>query len=284
MARRMNAVKAEEVVKIEYRGCEFRLNYSVKFDKDFEAVKAILDKGNLTHADRVQLLRIYNPAWHDGGKIAGIMSFDSSATNCSFCRQMRQFAETHTDCICRDCYDYEQEHGFKGTNVINRHSLNMLIMSATEYTLEELETVNVGKINRINSSGDVPNETYAVNMLNMAHVNSNVRFAMWAKNTVAVIKAIEKVGKPDNMILIQSSLFRNIPVKAAKYFDHVFTVYDNKAKVAEAINAGAAECNGKKCADCGYKCYLNGWKPGQNIAELLRVSKARKAEIEKKTA
>lgn len=276
----------KETRKINYMNCEFTLGKSAKFDKDYETVTAILDKGieNITKADRIKLLAVYHPAWHDGGKIEGITSYDSTATNCGFCQQMRKYAETHTDCICHDCYDYEQEHSFKGVNVLNRHSLNMLIMMSVEFTDDELSILDCTKINRINSSGDVPNKTYAVNMLRLAKVNEHVKFAFWAKNITAVIQAVKEVGKPNNMTLVQSSPKRNKPVKRAMFFDYVFTVYDNADMVADAIQNGAGECNGKKCRDCGYKCYLNGWTEGQNIAELLRVSKARKAEIERQTA
>lgn len=89
------------------------------------------------------------------------------------------------------------------------------------------------------------------------------------------------MGKPQNMTLVQSSCILNKAVKLAKYFDMVFTVYTNKEAVAEAVASGSGECNGKKCRECGYKCYLNGWQNGQNVAEYLRVNKARRAEIEK---
>lgn len=268
---------------IEYMGIEFVVEYSKKFDKDLATVMAILDKGieNLTHADRVALLRVYRPAWHDSGKIEGITSYDSSATACDFCRNCRRAAEGKADHICGYCYDYAQEHSFKGVNVRNRHSLNMLIMQSVEFTREELELLECSKIDRVNSSGDTPNVTYAVNMLNIAHVNPMAHFAYWAKNVLAVQKAVEKVGKPQNMTLVQSSCILNKAVKLAEYFDIVFTVYTTKEAVDEALANGAGECNGKKCQDCGYKCYLNGWTSGQNVAEYLRVNKAQRAELEK---
>ena len=268
---------------IKYMGIEFTTEYSKKFDKDLATVMEIFDKGieNLTHTDRVALLRVYRPAWHDGGKIEGITSYDSSATACAFCQKCRHAAEGNPEHICGACYDYAQEHSFKGVNVRNRHSLNMLIMQTVEFTREELELLECSKIDRINSSGDTPNVIYAVNMLNIAWVNQNAHFAYWAKNVVAVQKAVEKVGKPQNMTLVQSSCRLNKAVKLAKYFDLVFTVYTNKDAVAEAVANGSGECNGKKCRECGYKCYLNGWQNGQNVAEYLRVNKAQRAEIEK---
>lgn len=265
---------------IKFMGIEFTTEKSRKFDSDLNKVMQILSKGieNLTVADRYTLLSIYNPAYHKSGKIEGITSFDSSATSCEFCQRCRQAAKKDASNICGYCYDYAQEHSFKGINVRNRHSLNMLIMQTVEFTEEELSTLDCTKIARINSSGDTPNTTYAINMLRIAKVNSHTRFAYWAKNTVAVIKAVEIVGKPDNMTLVQSSCRLNKAVKLAKYFDIVFTVYTDEDALTKAVANGSGECNGKKCRDCGYKCYLNGWQNGQNVAEYLRASKLQRAE------
>ena len=55
------------------------------------------------------------------------------------------------------------------------------------------------------------------------------------------------------------------------YFNFVFVVYLTKESIENALkDKKCGECNGKKCRECGYKCYLNGWKYGQDIAELLR--------------
>ena len=68
-------------------------------EKDIAIVKAIFDKGidNLTSVDRMQLLSIYNVAYHDSGKIEGVYSFDSSATNCEYCAKMREYATKHPE-------------------------------------------------------------------------------------------------------------------------------------------------------------------------------------------
>ena len=183
---------------------------------------------------------------------------------------MREEAKNNENHICNYCYDHAQEHSFKGANVLNRHTLNMIIFSEIEFTREELKLVNVSYINRGNSSGDTPNEIYAKNILNLAYIHESMNFALWAKNTVPVIKACDEIGKPKNITLIQSSPIIGVEAKLAKYFDVVFTVYATKEDVEEAVKNGAIECNGKKCKACEYKCYLRAWKHGQNIAEYLR--------------
>lgn len=241
-----------------------------KFEKDLNAVCDIFAKGieNLTAFDRARLLQIYKVAYHESGKIEGIYSLDSSATNCNFCIKMRKAAETNPDLVCGFCYDFKQEKYRKA--VLNRHSLNLLIMSKVEFTVEELSMLSGIGLARVNSSGDAENVIYAKNMLRYAIAHEHAKVAIWSKNVLAYIKAIDEIGKPGNVILIQSSPFINRPVARAKYFDYVFTVYSDENAVRAAIEAGACECNGKKCRDCGYNCYFGNWEPGANIAEYLR--------------
>lgn len=271
--------KERKATPFEYMGCVFLLGISKKFDRDLETVKSILDKPELTPADRVRLLMIYNPSFHDTGKIAGSTSFDSSAGNCIFCQKMRQAAEQNAGHICNYCYDMDQENRWK--EVMNRHSLNMLIMQTVEFTVDELAILPATKINRINSSGDTPNKVYAKNMLNLAKANSELHFAYWAKNTRDVIAACDEIGKPENMTLVQSSYVIGRPAKLAKYFDFVFTVYATEDGIAEAIKRGAGECNGKKCMECGWKCYLETWKKAgvKEVAEILRTKKGTLAKL-----
>ena len=234
----------------------------------FELLAAGADK--LTPADRLELLRIYNVAFHESGKIEGIFSLDSSATNCGFCRKMREYAAAHPEkqCICGSCYDVRQE-GFK-LAALARHTLNLIIMSATVYSREELATVPVFGLTRINSSGDSSGDIYAENMVLFAAAHPACRVSAWAKNTAGYIRACRKHGKPANLILICSSPFIDKAAPRPEYFDYVFTVYSTPEKVQEALAAGAMECNGKKCRDCGYSCYNGTWPEGSNIAELLR--------------
>lgn len=241
-----------------------------KFERDLNEVCAILSRGieNLTVFDRMRLLQIYKVAYHESGKIENIYSLDSSATNCSFCRIMREKAKENPDIICGYCYDFEQEKYRK--EVLNRHTLNLVIMSKVAFTVDELRTLSGIGLARVNSSGDAENVIYAKNMINYAYAHESVKVAVWSKNVFAYIKAIDKIGKPANVILIQSSPFINKPVARAKYFDYVFTVYSDESKVKEAIVNGACECNGKKCKACGFKCYTGEWKIGANIAEFLR--------------
>lgn len=250
-------------------GMVFILGRSKKFDRDFYKACAILDKGakNLTKADRLQLLMIYQAAYHDGGKIEGAFSFDSSATNCGFCKAMRAIAEGDPLHICNYCYDKKNEN--YRIESMNRHTLNMVIMMSVDFERDELSIVPTGLINRVDSAGDIPNKTYARNMIKISFINENGKFAFWAKHENALIAATDELGKPKNAKYVRSSEHIGTPAALPKYFDYVFTVYPDEESTRKAIEKGAAECNGKKCMECGWKCYY-GTHAAINIAETLQ--------------
>lgn len=270
---------------IKINGKEYKYIHNektAKFEKELFEVKSILEKEEFTQADKYRLLSIYRPSYHESGKIEGITSYDSTATNCDFCKLMRKASEEQKLHICGYCYDYEQEHSFKGVNVLNRHTLNMIIMSHVEFEVEELRMLNASYINRVNSSGDVPNVTYARNMIKLAYAFINLRFAFWAKNTCAVKQACKELGKPKNLVLVQSSCIIGYVPKLEEYFDFVFVVFLTKEDIEEALkNKTCGECNGKKCKVCGYKCYSGEWiKEGVKVVcEFLRVTKDKREEI-----
>lgn len=244
-----------------------------KFEKDLLIVNRILSADEITAADRMQLLKILNIAFHQGGKIEGIYSIDSTATNCAYCKAMRKAAKNIINHICNYCYDYEQEHSFKGRNVLNRHTLNMIILSAVEFTAAELATLNIIGICRFNSSGDIHNNTMILNYFRIAANNPHCKFALWAKNVAAVKYALNICGKPENLTLIFSNPIINGKPILPGGFDYTFSVY-TPSKIDAVLSSGDyMECNGKKCKECGYKCYMKLWPAGANIAEKLRANK-----------
>ena len=253
-----------------------------KFENDKAIVEAILAKPERSHEDRMILLSIYNVSYHDSGKIEGMYSCDSSCNNCTFCKTIRENSKDNPFVICNYCYDDAQEK--RWVNVKNRHGLNLLIMSSERYTVEELATLKIENLLRENSSGDIENDIMAENYINIGYSHPTVDIGLFAKNVSPVIRATDKLGKPSNMRYIQSSILIGKPAKRAKYFDFVFTVYATEEELQKALAEGACECNGKKCRECGYKCYVeNGWAIGSNIAEYLRLrSEKQREELLKK--
>lgn len=247
-----------------------------KFEEDKKTVQFLLSLGsdNLTEEQRAQLLKIYQVPYHDSGKIEGMYSCDSSCNACSFCQIMRMSGANNPLCICNYCYDNMQEKRWQ--NVKNRHALQLEIMSSVEFTEQELATLKIRGLCRFNSSGDIANYIMAKNYLLIAKSHPDVFFGLFAKNTLPVIVATDNIGKLDNIKYIQSSTIigRKIP-KLAHYFDVQFVVYPDEISLQQALASGAEECNGKKCIDCGFRCYLpennGGWTRGAVIAELLRL-------------
>lgn len=243
-----------------------------KFMKDFQRVKELLFKETLTQADKFELLNIYQVNYHEGGKIEGTFSADSSAHGCEFCTKMRELAAKDPTIICGLCYDADQE--YKRPTVILRHNLNLLIISSVAFTLDEFKALKrIYGILRINSSGDIENDIHADNMTLLALANLDTAIVgLWAKNVPAVERSFDKFGKPANLIFVQSSPRIGIKSKRSKYADYVFTVYPDKKTLEAALKLGSMECNGRKCKECGYKCYYGLWPKGSDIAEYLRCS------------
>lgn len=243
---------------------------SKKLIQDFETVLPILDKApyDINPVEAATLLTIYKIAYHDSGKIDGVCSCDSSCNGCTFCANMRKAAEHDNTIICGKCYDEKQE-AYRA-NVKYRHMLNLWIMSSVLFTEDELKILPITPLTRINSSGDIENLVHARNMIRLAKSHPFANVALWTKNIPVVTKAFDIEGKPKNMIYIVSSIHINKPAALPKYADYIFTVYSDETILQDALTAGAVECNGKKCKDCNYKCYLKTWPTGANIAELLK--------------
>ncbi len=152
--------------EISFKGYKFIIPDSDRtFERELMAVIAILEKEIITEADKWVLIRSIPNSQHRTGKIAGAGSIDCSATNCAFCQKMRKAAEDDKTIICSLCYDYAQEQ-YK-INALNRHSLTMLILESVRFSREQLQTVQFSFIERICSSGDTPNATFAENVLDM---------------------------------------------------------------------------------------------------------------------
>lgn len=236
----------------------------------------------MSAADRLDLLRIVNVAYHDSGKIEMIYSIDSTAA-CDFCASMRKAAEDNILLICGSCYaaaDAWKEAAWR------RHKLNALIFSTVLFSKSELATLPIGSICRFNEDGDTVNETMARNYIRIILSHTATHFGYWFKNRPAVEAGLHAEGihdrehLPANVRFIQSSLLIGFETSPAWFADAVFTVYPDAATTAEAIAKGAHECNGRKCRICGFTCYLAERRPEPiRIAEVLRAGKERRARI-----
>ena len=259
-----------------------------KMRENLEALEkraeAILEKGDaMTAADRMTLLFIVNIAYHTSGKIEGVFSVDGSAS-CEFCAKMRKAAEKAPLMICGYCYaaaDEWKEAAWR------RHKLNARILSSVLFTADELSALPIaGLLCRINEDGDIVNHIHAQNVLRIAASRPSTNFGFWYKNAADVEKALRLEGYtsraalPNNVHFIHSSALIGVPAAELWFDDAIFTVWPDKATTEEAIKAGAHECNGRKCAACGYKCYtMDRAAHAIHIAEYLRTNAARRAAV-----
>ena len=115
---------------------------------------------------------------------------------------------------------------------------------------EELPVINAAFF-RLESFGDLINVDHARNYLRLCKRNPWTRFALWTKNPGILARAIEFEGKPDNLNVILSSPYTNVPCDASRwpFVDKTFTVYDRDHQANVNIN-----CGSRKCLDC-LLCY-----------------------------
>ena len=228
--------------RLYYKGLHDVLEYADSLIKDIE-------NGYNVEKFMVQLASYLWIVEHkdtdtSNSKLAGIKSLSTCCLDNKFCLYRMQ------DCnsICSHCYaatQQERQHGLTDHNIING-----VILRNVLFTIDVLQTLPLWqeKFFRIESFGDVENETQARNYIRLCKAFPETRFAAWTKNHNVWKKAFEKEGgKPANLSFIISSCYVNvemdIPENMANDVNHVFTVYDKRAQAD--IN-----CGGRKCMEC----------------------------------
>lgn len=243
-----------------------------KFETENAVWQEIKARGEFTQEDRLVMLAIMQVPFHDSGKIEGLQSYDSSASHCKFCHSMMEAAKTNPSIICGHCYDKKQEE--YRTNVKKRHGLQLELISTIPFSVKELSILPIYTVFfRFNSSGEIENVIQCVNYIRIGYAFPMIQFRPWSKNKAIVREAIRQEGKPQNMRFIYSVPFIDGKCDILpEGFDYSFVVASTEEKVQEYLAAGAMECNGKMCKDCGYMCYrVDGWAIGSVIVEKLRA-------------
>ena len=187
------------------------------------------------------------------GKMAGIPSVSTSVLENPICQKRRQ----QKDSICSKCFAASTAARY--TSLAKNLSSNLELLTGEILPLDVLPRFisELANIVRFESFGDLANVTQAINYLNIAKVNPDIRFALWTKNIGFLAKAIETTGKPDNLRIIYSSPIKNQAINVEKTkrafpgVDAVFTVYDKKY-IAE--NNTEINCGAKSCITCR-NCY-----------------------------
>ena len=184
------------------------------------------------------------------GKMLGIPSTSTACVCNPICIERMKNGLS----ICAHCFAEATVNHYPGLRENTISNYHLLTEQVLPLDMLPRFDVNKSDIVRIESFGDVANITQAINYANMCKVNPEIRFAWWSKNMKIIEKAFEITGKPDNVVMIESSPLLNTPVKPSSWIvDKVFTVFD-KQTIAEKnirINCGARCC--KTCQRCYYK-------------------------------
>lgn len=222
-------------------------------------------------SNRAALIRFIADSYsfHKSGKIEDIFSLDVASRKCSFCDAMREAAKANPAIICKYCYA-RQEH----ESAQARHEITGNILQTIRITPEEAAYITppTAAIVRFNSDGEILNDIHADNLLTIAKATPNTTFAIWTKRPELLNKAITRAGgKPENLIAGISSPQINVTTAPYSWTDFVFTVY-TPAGITRALARDEFPCNGKKCKECGFRCYR---KPANTagpvyVAEALR--------------
>lgn len=179
------------------------------------------------------------------GKMSGIPSISTSCIVNPICIERMKDGNS----ICSHCFASATIQRYTNLGKALESNFNLLNESILPDDLLPI-FCNVAIV-RIESFGDVASINQAINYLNIVRVNPSVTFAWWSKNMPIIAKAIEIVGKPSNLVLVESSEKLNTEKAKSIIADKVFTVYDKKTIAENAINVN---CGARCCATCR-RCY-----------------------------
>ena len=208
------------------------------------------------------------------GKMEGILSASTCCLCNGNCRLNRSLPinENGNGCICADCFAVDTQNNY--LSLLDHTVYNTAILASQILPREMFPHFYSVDIFRLESFGDLVNKIQAINYLLFAYENPNTTFTIWTKNPDILDAAIQEYGKPENLICIVSSKYKNEIAEANySWIDHIFTVWDNREKAEAAgvqINCRAI-VNGvevDKCRKC-MRCYTKGNKDFY-IHELLK--------------
>ena len=180
------------------------------------------------------------------GKMAEMQSLSTACTLNPYCMERAKDPAL----VCSHCYSMAQQKRYKSLTA--KLERNTEILTGEVYPVEAWPRVNAA-VFRLESFGDLANETQAMNYFNFCRRNPETTFALWTKNPFIIARVLASgAEKPENLIIIFSSPCLNKPNAAIMdrfpFIDKVFTVYDKEHAANVEINCGARNCN--ECRRC----------------------------------
>ena len=191
------------------------------------------------------------------GKMNGVPSISTSCLDNPICRARMKDPNS----ICAHCFAAATLKRYTAAG--RAMSANYALLTGRLLETDELPIFANVAIVRIESFGDVGNVTQARNYVRIIKANPAVTFAWWTKNHGIVSAAFKQEGgKPENVVMIESSPYLNTVKPLSPDMDKTFTVYDKVAAAGIEINCGA-----RSCAACR-RCYNKSTEATVN--ELLK--------------
>jgi len=207
---------------------------------------------NNSHRERFQTIESFKAEFGihittgHTGKMTGFSSLSTSPLVNTFCQARSKCKGT----ICSHCYAMRMQKMYSELDrvlVKNHEVLTSRVIPADKWPI-----LNVLMF-RLESFGDVQNDTQLLNYLNFCKRNPRVQFTIWTKNPAIFKRVFAAVRKPKNLIVIISSPYVNkaANIKNYPFADKVFTVYEKEYAQARKI---AINCGAHSCATC-QRCY-----------------------------
>lgn len=171
------------------------------------------------------------------GKMSGVNCLSTSNLLNPFCAARKK----DKDCICSKCFAAGTCSRYAALNA--NMARNTEILTSKLFAIDEWPTINAA-IFRLESFGDLVNETQALNYLRLCKSNPHVRFALWTKNPGILQRALRAESKPDNLVVLLSSAKIGVKADASRFpfVDKTFTVYRKDQMSEDQINCGARSC------------------------------------------
>lgn len=225
----------------------------------------------------MEKLKKVEPCDDHNGKMEGMHSISTSVLLNSFC-QKQQAVE---DSICSHCFAEAMTEQYKSLR--EKLARNTKLLTSSILLDEQLPDTTGIDIYRLESFGDLNNETQLINYINIINKNPKTRFTLWTKRYGLVKKYFSEHPVPENFTLILSSLMVNKKIsldflketgKFKKGQLKSFTVY-NFDYIREHFPDVKINCGSKFCLGCRY-CYdLN------DIEEIAEVLKSDQIKVDK---
>lgn len=246
----------------DYKKIAIKAVQNEDYKTAFEAAEKYIEiqERPLTYEELKKMCGIHVTLNHTG-KMSHMISI---STYCG----INPYCEEHSHipgAICEHCFAYSLTKIH--TSMIPALTLNYKILTSEVIPVKLWPILNV-RLFRFESFGDLASATQVINYFNLCRRNPETKFALWTKNYKFIKEAIEAGNtKPDNLVIIVSSLMMNIQLqkKLYPYADKIFTVYESEEAAAE--NNACINCGKRHCLTCG-RCYRKDTETYVN--ELLK--------------